>query len=136
MAMVVLPVPGLPSKRNSRPAVKPPFRISSKPGTPVRAIFSALIVSPCADPNWPVPCQTKKTLVPDRSSMAKSPRFLRFSATKPFEQGGASGFDKVKSAFVIPGCAAVGIDDVLRQEHPRPVREARKAEVMHRDQVC
>src|SRR5207247_8212499 len=35
LAIVVLPVPGLPSRRNNLPFAKPPARISSSPATPV-----------------------------------------------------------------------------------------------------
>src|SRR5579875_203654 len=35
--MVVLPVPGLPSSRNSRPGERPPLNTSSRPSTPVEA---------------------------------------------------------------------------------------------------
>ena len=38
IAMVVLPVPGLPSSRKSRPRRKPPAVTSSNPATPVRAL--------------------------------------------------------------------------------------------------
>ena len=38
MAIVVLPVPGLPSSEEQPPARKPPAVISSNPATPVRAL--------------------------------------------------------------------------------------------------
>jgi hypothetical protein len=39
LAIVVLPVPGLPSSRNSRPRARPPARISSSPETPVAQLL-------------------------------------------------------------------------------------------------
>src|SRR3982751_493193 len=43
--MVVLPVPGFPSSKNSRPRVRPPMEISSRPGTPKFALSVALLTS-------------------------------------------------------------------------------------------
>src|SRR5262245_38386313 len=70
-AMVVLPVPGLPSSRNTRPVARPPSRMSSSPGTPVRALETAPPIVVAPSPHCPLLGPARRAELPAARSVKR-----------------------------------------------------------------